>query len=194
VGLSTAYSPEYRDTQSNRYLMTQLALADGGRVDPPASAAFGGERPGVWAAADLTPLLLLLAMLLLPFDIAVRRLAIDWQDVRRAVAWVAGKRARAPKPRAATPELGRLLDRKESVVSAREEAVPPPERSVSALPSRPAPTGSPSSTLRPERPEPVSSATVAAPPASDPEPQPEEGGMSRLLAAKRRAQQRREEE
>src|SRR5262249_14717271 len=74
VGLSTAYSPEYKDTQSNRYLMTQLAQAGSGRVDPPANAVFGAERPGVWAAADLTALLLILAMLLLPFDIAVRRL------------------------------------------------------------------------------------------------------------------------
>src|SRR5207253_9585265 len=75
VGLSTAYSPEYKETQPNRYLMTQLAQAAGGRVDPPPSAVFGGDRPGVFSPADLTRALLLLAMLLLPLDIAMRRLA-----------------------------------------------------------------------------------------------------------------------
>jgi uncharacterized membrane protein/Mg-chelatase subunit ChlD len=205
VGLSTAYSPEYKDTEPNRYLMTQLAQAGGGRVDPPTAGVFGTERPGLWTATDLTALLLLLAMLLLPLDIAVRRLAVDMQDVRRAIAWALGRSARAPKPRAATPELGRLLDRKETVVAAHQEilhadgeddttvaapsVVPQaaPRRPVSTAPSQ-SPVSPPSRTLRPEAPE----AAPAAPTA--PAAEPEEAGMSRLLAAKRRAQQRQDKE
>src|SRR5262249_21680557 len=45
IGLSTAYSPEYKSLQANRYLMTQLAQAGGGKADPIPAAAFGGERP-----------------------------------------------------------------------------------------------------------------------------------------------------
>jgi len=219
VGLSTAYSPEYKDTQANRYLMTQLAQAGSGRVDPPANAAFGGERPAVWAAADLTPLLLLLAMILLPIDIAVRRLALDWQDARRAVAWAVGRSRRVEKPRAATPELARLLDRKEAVVAGREGALhaadgdgaapvtpasaaspvtPPVRPAESSAPRSPIPTppAVPTSrTLRPEGLETPAAAPESAPaPPAEPEPEPQEAGFSRLMAAKRRAQQRQQQD
>ncbi|HZT41851.1 MAG TPA: glutamine amidotransferase [Chthonomonadaceae bacterium] len=205
VGLSTAYSPEYKDTQANTYLMTQLAQLGGGRVDPAPAAVFGGDRPAIWSYADIVPLLLLLAMLLLPFDIAVRRLAIDMGDVQRALAWAVGKRVKAPKGRAATPELGRLLDRKEAVTTLREDRVlatngdaapepvtpiPPTPTAppVSRAPDRPVPAAPPSLSrmLRPETPEP----TPAPAEESAPEATPQESGMSRLMAAKRRAQQK----
>ena len=221
VGLSTAYSPEYHDTQSNQYEMTQLAQAGSGRIGPPADAIFGGDRPGIYSATDMIPLLMLLAMLFLPFDIAVRRLAIDWNDVRRSLAAALG---RAPKPeteRAATPELGRLLDRKEAALAGREEAlhaegngsavaqadsapppVPPPFTTTEARPPssapRPAATApspvTPSRTLRPEGLDTPAPTPPAAPQPAASASAAEEEGMSRLMAAKRRAQQRQEKE
>lgn len=125
VGLSTAYSPEYKDTQSNDYLMMQLAQAGNGRENPPPSAVFGSDRPtGGRPPHDMTLPLLFLTMALLPFDIAVRRLAIDFADVRRALAYLRG---RVPKQAesAAPPELSRLRGRKDAVVAAREEALRP---------------------------------------------------------------------
>jgi uncharacterized membrane protein len=202
VGLSTPYSPEYKTTQPNRFLMTQLAQSGMGRPDPPPSAVFGGNRPGVYAATDMVPLLVLCAMFLLPFDIAVRRLAIDLADLRQSVTSLSGARARpAVASRSATPELGRLLDRKEGAVERRvatqsengsqPETVPvvgktPEQQPVTATaPYRPA-----SRTLQPTSPDTAPGALpepvpepVAAPPA-------EEAGMSRLMAAKLRAQQR----
>lgn len=220
VGLSTAYSPEYRSTQSNRYLMTQLAQSGSGRTDPPAAAVFGGERPGIYSPSDMIPLLLFLAMLLLPFDIAVRRLAVDVNDFKRGLAWIVGRAPKLQTQKAATPELGRLLNRKEAILSSREEAfkaepngntvgeepyLPPmpistPERPttgsapVAARPAAPPASTASARTLRPEG---VEAPPVAATPVT-PEPavaaDTEEAGMSRLMAAKLRARQRQEKE
>ena len=60
LGLSTSYSPEYKDTQSNQYLMTQLAQVGGGRVEPAPPSVFGVDRPAVFAAVDMIPWLLAL--------------------------------------------------------------------------------------------------------------------------------------
>ncbi len=213
VGLSTAYSPEYKETQSNRYLMTQLAHAGSGRTEPPAAAVFGGERPGIFAAKDMTWLMLLCAMFLLPFDIAVRRLAVDANDLRRALAWATGSRGKTPRASSsATPELGRLKERKAGALAGHEAtasdtelpgaAVPPfsAQPTVSTAPTAASaraatPTTplvrTPSRTLRPEgldEAAPLPPQTETAP--VTPEPGPEEAGMSRLMAAKRRAQQR----
>lgn len=211
IGLSTAYSPEYRDTQSNDYLMGQLAQAGNGRENPPPAEIFGGERPGVYAAEDLTENLLRIALFLLLFDIAVRRLAIDPADLRRGLEWLRG-RIPQQSNRAATPELSRLRDRKDAVVAAREEAM----RSGATNDERPttkdqwATTNTPTLNTQtpntesrtpasPPLPRPVTPPPVPAPEAvpSQPEPTSEEAelaGMSRLMAAKRRAQERQNKE
>ena len=201
VGLSTAYAPEYRDTQSNTFLMTQLAQAGGGKVNPPPSAVYGGERPGIFAAEDITRNLLLAAMLLLPFDIAMRRLSIDPKDFERLRAWVRGRVPQSKKPQTLTPELGRLLDRKEAAASAREEQTAPVQISVSPVTLRPAPLrqtpiSAPKPTMPDIVPAPPVAQTAEVPQAETvtPEPEPEPVGMSRLMAAKRRALERADEE
>jgi uncharacterized membrane protein/Mg-chelatase subunit ChlD len=129
VGLSNAYSPEYRTIGANTTLLAELAHTAGGRADPPASAAFGGDRPTVAAAQDETRLLLLLAMALLPLDIAVRRIAIGLSDLKRALAWLAGKRVAAAPPRI-SPEIERLLGRKEAAAGRLRPAMPEREPAV----------------------------------------------------------------
>lgn len=225
VGLSTAYSPEYRTTQANHYLMTQLARAGGGRVEPTPSAVFGGDRPGTFSPADMIPKLLFLAMLLLPVDIAVRRLAIDAADVRR---WIGALRGRVPSvqrpARSATPELGRLLDRKGAVVSARDAALrnggassgvanattaDPVSMQESPVPPRSsgtpvhtsattAPRGASARTLGSVAPDPIdvnaAAATSPVPEADASHEATDEAGMSRLMAAKQRARKRQEKD
>jgi Ca-activated chloride channel homolog len=214
VGLSTPYSPEYKSTQPNRFLMTQLTQAGMGRPDPTPSTVFGGDRPGEFAPTDMVPALVLCAMLLLPFDIAVRRLAIDPDDVRRALGAITAPRARQPvASRAGTPELGRLLDRKEGAIDGRgaamqdngREATPavpivPAVEAASASGRAPVPASTDaqirpvSRTLRPDGlNDAAQPAAEAAPPTVDSPPvapDPEEAGMSRLMAAKLRARQR----
>ncbi len=229
IGLATSYSPEYKDTQANQYLMTQLAQTGGGRVEPSAPSVFAADRPVVFSAQDMIPYLMLLTLPFLLFDIATRRLAIERSDFARAWAWITGRKAPTPKTRAATPELSRLMERKESVASGqwsvvsgqeegvgeekiqgtgnREQGTVNPQSPIlnrqsaignqqSSIPTpdtrHPTPnTRQPSRTIRPEGVEPV---TVAAPVEvveNAPVPE-EEAGMSRLMAAKRRAQQRQE--
>ena len=220
IGLSTSYSPEYKETQSNTYLMNQLAQTGMGRMSPPAPAIFGGDRPGVYAAVDMIPLLLLFATILLPFDIAARRLAVERSDFTRAWAWLTARNQKVPAGRAATTELSRLMDRKDSAVANRldpngaegrattaaaTEAALVAETSVSpvaaslhtAPPATVAPVyvppvpRTPGRTLRPEG---LDEAAPVPPPVEEPRPAPqpsvEEQSMSRLLAAKRRAQPR----
>ncbi len=197
VGLSTAYSPEYRSTQANTYLMTQLAQAGGGRVQPTAAGVFGGDRPIVLSLSDMIPTLLFLAMFLLPFDIAVRRLAIDKSDIRRWLRLAPGREPAASTQRAATPELGRLLDRKEKVESFQEAR-------LKQDPAVPTQTGAATSTLGTAT-HPVASSSAPTPSAtvdgSAAEPRPgateaetetELDGMSRLMAAKLRARKKQE--
>jgi Ca-activated chloride channel family protein len=214
LGLSTSYSPEYKDTQSNQYLMTQLAQVGGGRVEPAPPSVFGVDRPAIFAAVDMIPWLLALTLPFLIFDIATRRLAIERSDFQRALAWLAGRKPQVAAGRAATPELSRLMERKEGALGnrgeeekkrRREEETSPLLQGVpteplnartsdTAIPNPKSNIPSPSRTIRPAG---LDEAAPVPPPAetppSAPEPTPEEAGMSRLMAAKRRAQQRQQE-
>ena len=220
VGMSSAYSPEYRYTQSNQYLMHQLAMAGSGRAQPPAQRVFGADRPDIYSAADLTLKMLLFASVLLPFDIAIRRLAIDRKDVRMWAAKLLGRStstvARAP---ASTPELGRLLKRKDAAgtvsdlnssnapSSAAQEPVWHGDRQAE-------PTSTVRSSAMRELDErinatgPVSISNSLVPPGGGNEAgegavvepdaatntAPEPANMSRLMAAKARARQRQDKE
>jgi hypothetical protein len=88
AGWVLSYSPEYRNLESDPDALYQLALAAQGQVatDNPAEA-FAHTRNAPLATRPVWPWLLLIAVLLLPFDVGVRRLAIDRRDLRKA--WIA---------------------------------------------------------------------------------------------------------
>ncbi|HEX6483632.1 MAG TPA: glutamine amidotransferase [Ktedonobacteraceae bacterium] len=87
TGLVVPYSPEYLDMGTNRGFLAQLTAADGGSLLGASgyAAAFAGNLQPVSAAIPIVFWLLALAALLLPVDIALRRLssleflAIGWQ-------------------------------------------------------------------------------------------------------------------
>jgi uncharacterized membrane protein len=87
TGLVVPYSPEYLDTGTNRGFLAQLAAADGGSLlgATDYTAAFAGNLQPVSAAIPIVFWLLALAALLLPLDVALRRLSsleflvIGWQ-------------------------------------------------------------------------------------------------------------------
>ncbi len=80
-GLVVSYSPEYRANASGEALLADLALLTGGRVDPPTESLFTSVGQRVGLAHEIAMPLLWLALLLLPCDIAIRRLFLRPRDL-----------------------------------------------------------------------------------------------------------------
>jgi uncharacterized membrane protein len=114
TGWVMGYSPEYAALEGDPAYLARLAeLGDGGVLEEPAAAVAHTLR-GEGVRRDLWPHLLALAVLLLPFDVGVRRLALNRRDLRRVWDWVAGRLPRRrPRPVAETPSpVARLFQAK----------------------------------------------------------------------------------
>lgn len=138
TGFAVAYPPDLADMRTDDSLLAALAQTTGGRVlSNPAEAV----RPPTHVPRlplDMSRLLLWLVALLLPLDVAVRRLALrreDFAPFRQALsaAWtLLPRRRQTATPRAGT--LGALRDRKQRERK-RQEALhptgePPPAQSL----------------------------------------------------------------
>jgi hypothetical protein len=183
LGIVSPAAEEYRRLGVDADALASFAAAGGGRELP-----LDDEEPGaaVWrhdieASAFPTPIwpwLLVLAIVLVPIDIGVRRVALSRADVGRARAWVArrmGVRGAEPEPVAGLSELREARARGERRVErptpATPEALPPPVRTA-----RPAAAAAP----RPS--------TDKPPPAAEPEveaPRAEETLAERLARQRR---------
>ena len=88
AGMVVPYSAEYRQGQRNPELLAALARSTGGaRLEHPADA-FAHNLAPVYSAREIAFPLLLLALLLLPLDIGVRRLMLRRGDLSAARAWM----------------------------------------------------------------------------------------------------------
>jgi uncharacterized membrane protein len=187
VGFAVAYPPDFADTSPNLPFLTNMAEQTGGKTLTGPEEAFQPPKVMPAVRTDLWRSLLWLAALLLPLDVAVRRLLIRREDlavfaqlVSAAVGRVAARRE-APRP----ATMARLLARK-SVHQASAEA--PPTAPPVEIPEQRAPV---SPTDR--SPQPVT-AEVATPeersvqrtPAAPPQPASAEKTLARLLDRKRR--------
>ncbi|MFQ5806964.1 MAG: glutamine amidotransferase, partial [Phycisphaerae bacterium] len=99
TGLSVAFSPEYRELETNEALLSELAERTGGRVLTPAEAPSAFDTAGLPPAEARRPIweyLLRWMLLLFLLDVAVRRIAINpieiGRTVRRFIGEMAGKR------------------------------------------------------------------------------------------------------
>lgn len=161
-GWVLGYAPEYRPVSADTPPLAALAGPSGGRdlSDNPA-AVWARDLPAGRNSQPLWPGLVLLASLIWPLDIALRRLYLTRQD---GVAWLRarlGRRAVAPPPSPA--RLERLL-------AARQRAAQP---SAPPLPGEPPP--------------PAASPPPASPESADLEAEPSAEPLSRrLLEQKRR--------
>jgi hypothetical protein len=81
AGLPVAYSPEFRRVSADTRRLDQIARAGGGHVLATPAAAFADDLPPVSTPLPLERSFLLLAALLLPLDVALRRLRITPADV-----------------------------------------------------------------------------------------------------------------
>jgi len=203
TGLVSPYSDEFKRLRSNRPYLEEIARQGGGRVvalddlfpeDPTADPAVD-----LWDRASLAdkialeerwPLALTLALILFLLDVAVRRVAIDWEKIwGKAVAVVTRK---PPDPEQSTME--RLRSRKAAVREKTEaptlQVDPSAPRSVEKFTATGADhgpidvAGGPAGTGEPApRPKPQPRASER-PEAGQDEPG---GTLGRLRRAKRRA-------
>ena len=141
AGMVVPYSPEYRQGQSNSALLDALAQSSGGaRLAQPADA-FAHTLAMVRRAQEIALPLVLLALLLLPLDIALRRLLLRRSDVAAV-----GARLREPRPDAAPAELPQMNDLRRAKARAnqrttRDTIAPsaPPEQTPPRYPNQPPP-------------------------------------------------------
>lgn len=164
AGFALAYSPEYLRFRSDPILLREIAARTGGRVlsgrETGAELFNGVPRATRESSRPVLDWFLLVAACLVPLDVAVRRVQLDWGALG---AW--WQRRRAPAPSAET--FGALLQRK-GARPGPTATLPPPR----VPPTAPA-------TPPPESEKPTPPAAADSPPTSTTE---------RLLARKRRRQ------
>jgi uncharacterized membrane protein len=181
LGFVVPYSPEYRSNGVNSGLLSQLALVTGGGILDSAEQAFlrtdtltfVPQARQVWAP------LLLLAALLFPLDVALRRVVISRKDLQQARAWLHRQAVIRRQPDTSQPRvLGRLFTARDRV---RHRRTPPADAGIPPTPS----------IQEPATPKPPA-ALSAVPPASQPQStgpdeQAQGDSLERLRQAKKRA-------
>lgn len=183
-GLSVPYSPEYVLADSGKELAQKIAAQGGGNPLANPGQAFADNLDSKWSGQDISLLLLLLAALLWPVDIAIRRLSISKEDLIR----IKNRFSRQASVAEAsyTEQIGNLQQKARQAIEKRtEETAIGAEFSRERLQSRKADekVGPLMANKKPETPEPN----------SQPQPAkteiPKETHTSRLLAAKRKRNQ-----
>ncbi len=197
AGWVLSYSPEYRVLQPDPAALLRLAAATGGgpaAADP--ARAFAHDLPARRAARPVWTWTLLAAALLLPLDIAVRRLALSRYDfqrmARRVGEWIRLRRAARPTPER-LPRLSALFaarDRFNVERSNIERSAAPPPTAGSAGGPVPLPTAGAAGAPTPAPAPPPGPASAAGTAPDSPAESPATTGApaataAALLAAKR---------
>jgi len=192
LGASVNYSPEFSAAEPNQNLLRRLAEAGGGKLlepDMPTDNPFLHDRVKTFQPRDWWEWLLKFAIILFPLDVGVRRIQIDRAEWVRALQtlrrWLFFWRG-VPRTTEADESLAALLARRDQVRSTAPPRQPSPdlfepEHPVIILPEKKGAT-------------PIQSATLPAPDLGSEVTTAEQrvNTTSRLLEAKRRAQQRKE--
>ena len=91
-GWVMSYSPEYSPRQQDDALLAEMAqITGGGNLDGRPTDVFLHDLDEQQAMSPVWESLVWLALILLPFDIAVRRLIVTRSDLQRLRAWLAGQ-------------------------------------------------------------------------------------------------------
>ena len=168
-GWTLSYSPEYRRIESDPDLLIRLATLTGGKLASANPAdAFLHNLKAVSATSPLWPWLLLLAALLLPLDVASRRLILTRQDWSRFAQVLKTRTARRkPTPVAQSAQMSALLQAKERVRPSAPETIinpsPTPKVTVETPPvSAPPPAAATPKTDAPADPLAPAASTAAS--------------------------------
>jgi hypothetical protein len=172
LGLVVPYSPEYRAAGTDRAFLEELARLTGGGPLPDPAAAFVHDLPPAGHPREVWPSLLLLAALLFPLDVALRRVVLTRADLARARHWLREWLPTRARPAARTERaLGQLFAARDRVRERRahvdrDDAARPPET--------PAPPAAPP-------------ATAESKPGDEPPIRGDQDSLARLREAKKRA-------
>lgn len=121
-GVVVSYSPEYRNLGTDNASLLAVAYAGGGVLITDLTQAFTLPVPAVKAAQPIGELLLVLAIVLFPIDVALRRLILRVED---APAWRAAFKR---KPALALPAEAALVRLRERIGDVRAARAKPPPR------------------------------------------------------------------
>ncbi|MEW5990662.1 MAG: VWA domain-containing protein [Chloroflexota bacterium] len=207
VGLVAPVATEYRILGANQPFLATLRAATGGREILTPEEPWRHDLRTTATFTELWPWLLILALLLWPLDVALRRVSIGRRELADARAWVGrtwqARRAAAPRTAAATGMLA-ARDRAAGAASRAailrgDSAAGPAPAPVPASPAQGSATaGVPGVTVAgPSRAAAPAASEIFAPAAAQPDT-PTEGAeafpaahdtdtLERLRAAKRRA-------
>ena len=188
LGLVAPTPAEYRLLGTNEPLLAAIRDATGGRPVATAEDVWLHDLGTTARETPLWPLLLVLALLLWPLDVFLRRVQVTRRDLAAAGAWVRGIPARRGRVAARPVPV-------EGMLAARERATSDATRSAlrrEAAAGSPADADPARGTAAGPAPSPAVSPAAAAVPARPPEPagttanEPADT-LARLRDAKRRA-------
>jgi hypothetical protein len=204
VGLVAPTAAEYRTLGANEPFLATLRSATGGAEVTTPLDPWQHDLQTTSRFTDLWPLLLVLALVLWPLDIALRRVSIGRREVVAARGWVGRlrQRRRATAPRTVTG-AGLLAARERAGATEARAALRQPVASdaeavadvTPAVPGAPAGAAAANAALAAPTapvqaaPAPAGSPPMASPPAPDPAAAADT--MARLREAKRRAREQR---
>jgi hypothetical protein len=175
---------EYRLLGTNERLLAALRSATNGRELAEGKDAWTHDLGSTTASTDMVPWLLLLALLLWPLDVGIRRVSLQRGDVALARTWV-GDRWRAWRgPARRTAQVTEMLATKGRAGGAASRAAllrPKEEASIQSS----APT-TPAQPTPPPAPKPAQVKSEPATPPAGPEQPASVDTLARLREAKQR--------
>ena len=162
AGWVLGYSPEYLITSPDHDALNTLAQTTGGQVLMEPWESLAHNLPAESIRRPIWHWLAILALVLLPLDVAVRRLALrrqDWLKLwQRVQSWLPFHRPKREQPAARSERVGRLFEAKQRAErpTTADEGTPP-----IILPPKPAarPLPAPASKPTPDQPADSSLAT-----------------------------------
>lgn len=134
TGWVQTYSPEYQIAGAVSVLPELATLTGGRSLAGDLSGVFSRDIDARTASQPLAPWLLVLAMCLLPLDIAVRRLIITASDRQRLRQWLAARRT--PPETAPAERIASLMSARERARQRVADSAPSPADTVGALRAR----------------------------------------------------------
>jgi hypothetical protein len=143
-GWVLGYSPEYEQRDASPRLLARAAeITDGRELETAApEAAFSHTLPSEADTRPIWPWLTLLAVALLPLDVAARRLVVTRRDLERLWAATGGRwrQQPAPVPAAQAEQVSRLFAAKKRAERRRREETLSPATDATDAADAPPPT------------------------------------------------------